>query len=172
MYAEFKKFILRGNLVDLAIGFTVGAAFSTVARSLVDDIIMPVVGLLIGEVDFEDFFLVLKAGDPSPPYATIELAQAAGAVTLNYGIFINNLLTLLIVGLAMFIVIRTVNRVYDELPDDAGKDDQAPTEPDNKKCIYCRSTIPFRATRCPQCTSELPGPADAPGNTENLPPSA
>ena len=167
MGSEFKKFIMRGNLVDLAIGFTVGAAFTTVAESLVNDIIMPVVGLLIGQVDFEDFFLVLNPGEGTPPYNTIELAQEAGAVTLNYGVFINNLLTLMIVGLVMFFLIRSYNRLQDGLADDEGKSDQAPSEPDNKKCRYCRSTIAYRAIRCPNCTSKLPMPPQEPATPDN-----
>lgn len=155
MLQEFKKFIVRGNLVDMAIGFTVGAAFTTVAKSLVDDVIMPVVGLAIGRVDFEDFFVVLDPGQGTPPYLTIEQAEAAGAVTLNYGLFINNLIALLLVALVMFAIIRGMNRLQDELQDDDGKDDSAPEEPDNKKCRYCRTAIPYRATRCPNCTSDL-----------------
>lgn len=158
---EFKKFALRGNLVDMAIGFTVGAAFTTVAKSLVDDVIMPVVGLLIGRVDFEDFFLVLDAGEGTRPFLTLEDAQAAGAVTLNYGVFINNCLALTIVALAMFFVIRWMNRLRDKVPDSSGKDDDAPAEPDDKKCDYCRTTIPYRATRCPACTSQLDEPKTA-----------
>jgi large conductance mechanosensitive channel len=156
MLDEFKKFILRGSLVDLAIGFTVGAAFTTVARSLVDDVIMPVVGLVIGRVDFENFFVVLDAGGGTQPFRTLEQARAAGAVTLNYGIFVNNMVTLLIVGAVMFFLIRAMNRMQDRLVDEEGADDHAPEEPDSKKCVYCRSTIPYRAVRCPQCTSELP----------------
>jgi len=156
MLTEFKKFILRGNLVDLAIGFTVGAAFTSVAKSLVDDVIMPVVGLAIGRVDFEDFFLVLDPGQGTPPFNTIQQAQDMGAVTLNYGLFVNNLITLSIVGIVMFLLIRTMNRLQDELVDDEGTSDHAPEEPDNKKCVFCRSTIPYRAIRCPARTSELP----------------
>lgn len=159
MFQEFKKFIVRGNLVDMTIGFTVGAAFTTVAKSLVTDVIMPIVGLAIGRVDFEDFFLVLHPGQGTPPYPTIEQAQAAGAVTLNYGLFINNVIALLLVAVVMFLIIRSMNRLRDELQDDDGKDDDAPAEPDNKKCRYCRTAIPFRAVRCPNCTSELPDAA-------------
>jgi large conductance mechanosensitive channel len=161
MLNEFKTFILRGNLVDLAVGFTVGAAFTTVARSLVDDVIMPVVGLVLGRVDFENFFVVLDPGDGTLPFRTLEQAQQAGAVTLNYGVLVNNLVTLTIVGVVMFLLIRFVNRLQDQLPDDQGGDDHAPEEPDNKKCVYCRSTIPYRATRCPQCTSQLSRAEDA-----------
>ena len=164
MMEEFKKFIVRGNLADMAIGFTVGAAFTTVAKSLVDDLVMPVVGLVIGRVDFEDFFVVLHPGEGTPPFNTIDQAREAGAVTLNYGLFTNNLIALFMVGVVMFFAIRGINRLNDRLEDDDGLDDVAPDEPDNKKCRYCRTTIPFRASRCPNCTSvlqQVDGPAQA-----------
>jgi large conductance mechanosensitive channel len=158
LFAEFQKFALRGNLVDLAIGFTVGAAFSTVARSLVDDLIMPPLGLLLGQTDFSDAFLLLKAGTGAPPpYASLEVARAAGATTLNYGRFLTNSLTLLLIALAMFLLVRTINRVSERLRDEFGKADEpaAPSEPETKKCAYCRQAVPFRASRCPHCTSFL-----------------
>lgn len=158
MFEEFKKFALRGNVVDLAVGFTVGAAFSTVARSLVDDIIMPPIGLLTGGADFADMFVVLQAGpDAAPPYATLADAQAAGAVTWNYGVFINNVLIFLIVALAMFYLIRLVNRLDQQMEEEFApqKADEGPKQPSNKKCPYCLQTIPYKATRCPQCTSHL-----------------
>jgi len=164
---EFKKFIMRGNLVDLAIGFTVGAAFTTVAKSLVNDVIMPPIGLLVGRVDFKDLFWVLRTGNEElPPYATIDDAQAAGAVTLNYGLFINNLIALLLVAIVMFAIIALVNRLDDAL--DTALDDKPkpPEEPAQKKCPFCRSAIPYRASRCPQCTSQLEVPdlQPQPGN--------
>lgn len=154
---EFKTFALRGNLVDLAIGFTVGAAFSTVAKSLVEDVIMPPVGLMLGQSDFADMFWLLRPGtDPGPPYATLAEAQAAGAVTLNYGVFINNCLALALVALAMFVVIRAYRRLEDELEEHLAPEDRAqPEEPDEKKCPFCRRSIPYRASRCPECTSRL-----------------
>ena len=153
---EFKKFALRGNVVDLAIGFTVGAAFSTVAKSLVDNVIMPPIGLVLGRADFSDLFILLKAGEAEPPpYATLADAQAAGAVTLNYGVFINNVLALLVVALAMFLIVRAINRLNEKLQDEFGTTDEAPAEPSEKKCAYCRSVIAYRATRCPNCTSHL-----------------
>lgn len=156
MLEEFKKFAMRGNVVDLAVGFTVGAAFSTVAKSLVDDVIMPPVGLLLGRADFADLFWLLKAGtDPGPPYDTLAEAQAAGAVTLNYGVFINNIIAFLIVALAMFFLIRAINRLDAQLEEEVGEEEKAPSEPANKKCPHCLTTIPYRATRCPQCTSDL-----------------
>ncbi len=118
MFEEFRKFIVRGNLVDLAIGFTVGAAFSTVAKSLVDDILMPPIGWLLGNTDFSNFFILLKEGPTTPgPYASLEAAETAGAVTINYGRFFNNVLTLVLIGVAMFFIIKLVNRVYDTVPE-------------------------------------------------------
>lgn len=153
---EFEKFAMRGNMVDLAVGFTVGAAFSTIARSFVDDIIMPVVGLIIGRVEFKDMFLLLKEGpEAAAPYVTLADAQEAGAVTLNYGLFINNIITFLIVALAMFFVVRAINRLENAIEDELDLEEEEPGKPANKKCPYCLSMIPRRATRCPQCTSRL-----------------
>jgi large conductance mechanosensitive channel len=158
LFAEFKKFALRGNLVDLAIGFTVGVAFSTVARSMVDDLIMPPLGLLLGQTDFSDAFLVLRAGEvASPPYTTLEIARAAGATTLNYGRFITNVLTLVLIAVAMFVVVRTINRIGERVRDEFGAADEpvTPSEPQTKKCAYCRQVVPIRASRCHHCTSFL-----------------
>lgn len=153
---EFRKFAMRGNLVDLAIGFTVGAAFSTVAKSLVDDLVMPPLGLLLGRADFSDAYVLLKAGEGTPPYASLEAAQAAGATTLNYGVFLTNVLTLLLIALAMFVVIRAVNKVGEKLQDEFGNADEAPPDqPETKKCAYCRQAVPFQASRCSHCTSFL-----------------
>ena len=158
LIADFKKFALRGNMVDLAIGFTVGAAFTTVVKSLVNDVIMPPIGLLTGNADFSDLFWVLDlpegVSEPEGGFQTLSGAQEAGAVTLNYGVFFNNCLALLIVALAMFLIIRAVNRLDEEL-DEAFGEKPPEGEPTEKKCEFCRSTIPYRATRCPQCTSEL-----------------
>ena len=160
MLEDFKKFILGGNLIDLAIGFTVGAAFSTVAKSLVEDIIMPPVGLLTGGTDFSDQFIVLKSGSSvEPPYQTLADASAAGAVTLNYGQFVNNLLALLLVALAMFFIIRVINKVHDEILDHDA-DGSADKQASQKKCRFCKSVIDIGATRCPHCTSELLGGAE------------
>ncbi|MCI0399189.1 MAG: large conductance mechanosensitive channel protein MscL [Chloroflexi bacterium] len=157
MLESFKKFVIRGNVVDMAVGFTVGAAFATIARSLVDDMIMPAVSLLTGEVDFADRFWILKPGvEQPPPYTTLAEAQAVGAVTMNYGIFINNVLTFLLIALVMFAIIRSVTRVEEELEELAEeKKEPEAAEPANKKCPYCLSTIAYEATRCPHCTSEL-----------------
>jgi large conductance mechanosensitive channel len=157
---EFKTFALRGNLVELAVGFTVGAAFTTVAQSLVADIIMPPIGLALGQVDFADLYVVLKPGRTDlPPHATLADAQKAGAVTLNYGLFLSKVLALLIVAVAMFFLIRVVNRVNAKLDAALGEAPKASDEPATKKCPFCRSAIDFKASRCPHCTSHL----DAPG---------
>ncbi|MCB0210177.1 MAG: large conductance mechanosensitive channel protein MscL [Anaerolineae bacterium] len=166
MLNDLKEFAMRGNVVDLAVGFTVGAAFTTIAKSLVDDMIMPVVGLIVGQVEFKELFLLLKAGTEQPsPYATLADAQAAGAVTVNYGIFINNVLAFLIVTVVMFMLIRLLNKLEKELEEEFGakEEDDAPKQ---KKCPFCLSTIPAKATRCPQCTSELQ-PVDQPSSRTN-----
>lgn len=171
LVSEFQKFALRGNLVDMAVGFTVGAAFTTIARSLVDDVIMPPVGLLLGRSDFSDLFWQLRPGDAAPPpYATLAEAQAAGAVTINYGLFINAVLAFVLVALAMFLVIRAINRIDRQLERDAGAAETAPAEPESKKCPYCLSTIPSKATRCPQCTSDLASGWSPAGEVEAEPP--
>ena len=147
---EFKKFAIKGNVIDLAVGFTVGAAFATIARSLVDDIIMPPIGLVMGGADFADKFVLLQAGtEAAPPYATLADAQAAGAVTWNYGLFINNIITFLIIALAMFLLVRAYNRLSEEPAQEVAE------EPTEKTCPYCQTTIPIKAVRCPNCTSEL-----------------
>lgn len=156
MLKEFKKFVLRGNLVDLAIGFTVGASFSTVAKSLVNDIIMPPIGFLLGNNDFSDLFLILKQGE-NAPYETLEKASADGAVTLNYGAFINNVLALIVVALAMFIIMKLISKLDEELDELTGKDkEKKKKEPTNKKCPFCFTVIAYRATKCSACTSKLP----------------
>ena len=147
MLKEFKEFALRGNVIDMAVGIIVGAAFGAIVKSLVADVIMPPIGLLLGGVDFANFFALLKAGSPAGPYASLADAQAAGAVTVNYGVFINDVISFLIVAFVMFLLIRGINRLQ--------KEEQAPVEPATKECPYCLSTIPLKATRCPHCTSEL-----------------
>lgn len=160
---EFKKFALRGNMIDLAIGFTVGAAFTTVVKSLVSDIIMPPIGLVTGGADFADHFAVLDVPEtvdvPAGGFQTLKAAQEAGAVTLNYGEFLNNCISLLIVALAMFLIIRMVNRLDEQLDKAFDESEAKPDEPTEKKCEYCRTTIAYRATRCPNCTSELTVPS-------------
>jgi large conductance mechanosensitive channel len=156
VFTDFKKFVIQGNVADLAVGFTVGAAFTTVARSLVDDVIMPPVGLVVGRVEFEDLFWLLQEGDRPGPYQTLTEAQSVGAVTINYGLFISNTLALVLVGLAMFLLIRSMarlDRAMDKVLDEPPPED----EPTHKKCPYCRTQIDFRAVRCPSCTSRLEG---------------
>lgn len=159
---EFKKFVIRGNMIDLAIGFTVGAAFTTVVKSLVNDIIMPPIGLLTGNADFADHFWVLDVPEdvtvPATGFQTLKDAEEAGAVTLNYGQFSNNCIALLLVAVAMFVIIRSVNRLDAELDEAFGDTPPPPEEPTDKKCEFCRSTIAYRAIRCPHCTSELAPP--------------
>lgn len=154
---DFKKFALRGNLIDLAIGFTVGAAFSTVAKSLVDDLIMPPLGLILGRTDFSDYYLLLRDGPEAPgPYATREAAEAAGAVLLDYGQFVTSLLTFLVVAIAMFVVVRSISRATEALQDEFGQDEaDEPQLPTTKKCAYCREVVPYKASRCSHCTSFL-----------------
>jgi large conductance mechanosensitive channel len=159
---DFKKFALRGNVADMAIGFTVGAAFTTVVRSLVDDIIMPPIAWAMGGADFTDRFVVLKYGkEGDPPYRTLQEAEAAGAITLDYGQFVNAFIALLLVAIAMFVLIRVANRIDEELDERFAGETPPPEEPADKKCPYCRTAIPFRAVRCPNCTSQLEGASAA-----------
>ncbi|MBN1168945.1 large conductance mechanosensitive channel protein MscL [Candidatus Woesebacteria bacterium] len=155
MFKEFKKFILRGNLIDLTIGFTVGAAFSTFAKSLVTDIIMPPINLILGPSNFARLFIVLREGKTPGPYISSSEAANAGAIIINLGEFLNNLLTLIVVGFAMFLIIKFINKLNEQLEVKAGKKKDTKKTPSDKKCPYCWTTIPFRATRCPACTSEL-----------------
>ncbi len=146
MFKEFKAFAMRGNVLDLAIGIIIGGAFGTVVKSMVDDVIMPPIGLALGRVDFKNLFTVLKEGKTAPPYASLADAQAAGAVTVNYGAFINNIVTFLIVAFAVFMVVRAANRL---------RPAEAAAAPTTKDCPFCRMPIPVGASRCPECTSAL-----------------
>ncbi|HKS94132.1 MAG TPA: large conductance mechanosensitive channel protein MscL [Gammaproteobacteria bacterium] len=147
---DFQAFVMRGNVVDMAVGIVIGAAFGAIVKSLVDDVIMPPVGLALGNVDFSNLFVVLKDGAKSAaPYATIAQAHAAGAVTLNYGQFINTVITFIIIAIAMFIVIKVMMGTQNRLLKPAAA---APT---TKECPQCCSTINIKAKRCPNCTSEL-----------------
>jgi large conductance mechanosensitive channel len=150
MFKEFRTFILRGNVIDLAVGVIIGGVFNRVVQSLVNDIIMPPIGLLLGRVDFANLFLLLRKGDPAGPYATLADAQAAGAVVMSYGMFINTVIALIITGFAVFLVVRGINRLQRQK-------EAPPAEPTTKTCPYCQTTIPIKATRCPHCTSELEG---------------
>lgn len=150
MLDEFKKFIMRGNVLDLAVAVVIGAAFGAIVTSLVDDIIMPPIGLLLGGIDFSSMMWVIKPGNPPPPYATPEAATAAGAVTINYGRFINSLITFLIIAFVIFLLVRAINRMFV-----AGRGKPAEEEPVVKECPFCYTEIPVQATRCPNCTSNL-----------------
>ena len=146
MLKEFKAFIMRGNVLDLAVGFIVGGAFGTIVKSLVDDVIMPPIGLALGNVDFSSLMLTLSDPKGTAPYHSVAEAKAAGAVTINYGLFINSIVSFLIVAFAVFLLVRAANRL---------KPAEAAAAPSTKDCPYCRMAIPIGATRCPQCTSEL-----------------
>jgi large conductance mechanosensitive channel len=147
MWRDFKAFVMRGNVVDLAVAVVIGAAFGAIVKSLVDDIIMPVVGLLTGGIDFSNMFAVLKAGAKAPPpYASLADAKAAGATTLNYGVFVNNIITFLIIAGAIFLVIRLLSKLQRPQPVAA---------PTMKPCPQCTLDIPLAARRCPHCTAQL-----------------
>ena len=142
MLKDFRDFAMRGNVVDLAVGIIIGVAFGSIIDSLVNDIIMPPIGLLLGKVDFSSLFINLSG----QPYATLADAQAAGAATINYGMFVNTIINFIIVAFAMFILVRQVTRLQQEEP---------PPEPATKACPYCQMSISIKATRCPHCTSEV-----------------
>ena len=147
MWKDFKAFVMRGNVLDLAVGVIIGGAFGAISKSLVDDVLMPPLGLLTGGVDFSDKFAVLKAGKTAgATYATPALAKADGAVTLNYGMFINTIITFLLIAFAVFLLVRAVNKLYNK---------PAPPTADTEPCPYCTMTVSKKATRCPHCTSEL-----------------
>jgi large conductance mechanosensitive channel len=144
MLKEFKDFALRGNVLDLAIGIIIGVAFGAIVQSLVNDIIMPPIGLLLGNVDFSNLFWALDGNS----YASLAAAQEAGAPTINYGVFINTIINFLIVAFAVFLLVRWFNRLRRPAP--------APVvDPTTKPCPYCTMDIPIKATRCPECTSEV-----------------
>lgn len=150
MLKDFKEFAMRGNVVDMAVGIIIGAAFGTIVKSLVSDVIMPPIGLLLGGVDFSDLFITLKEGAKvAAPYATLSDAQAAGAVTINIGAFINTVISFIIVAFAVFTMIRGLNSMKK-------KEAEAPeAEATTKECPHCFSTISIKAVRCPHCTSAL-----------------
>jgi len=148
MLKEFKEFALRGSVVDLAIGIVIGAAFGAIVKSLVDDIIMPPIGMLLGGIDFANLHIVIQEGAPPSPYATLVQAEEAGAVTINYGLFINTIISFIIIAFVVFLIVKAINR--------ARQKEAAPAPaPDTKDCPYCLSAIPLKATRCAHCTSEL-----------------
>ena len=144
MLREFREFAMRGNAVDLAVGIIIGAAFGKIITSLVNDVIMLPIGLLLGRADFSSLFINLSG----QPYASLAEARAAGAPTINYGVFFNTVIDFIIVAFAIFLLVRFINRLNRQPPATS----EAPT---TKECPFCLSTIPLRATRCPQCTSNL-----------------
>jgi large conductance mechanosensitive channel len=149
MLKEFKEFAIKGNVIDMAVGIIIGAAFGTIVRSLVDEVIMPPIGILLGGVDFSALFIILKEGSVAPPYSTLLEAKTAGAVTLNYGNFINNIITFVIVAFSVFILVKSINKMKrkrEEIP---------PEAPTTKDCPYCYTKISVMASKCPACTTEL-----------------
>jgi len=148
MLEEFKKFAVKGNMVDMAVGIIIGAAFGGIIGSLVADVLMPPIGMLLGNVDFANLFLVLREGTTAGPYASVAAAKAAGAVTLNYGVFTNTIVNFLIIAIAIFFVVRGINNLKK-------KEEAPPAVPTTKECPLCLSTVPIKATRCGHCTSDL-----------------
>lgn len=146
MLKEFKEFIAKGNAIDLAVGVVTGAAFGAIVTSLVNDILMPPIGLLLGDTDFTNLFAVLKEGSTAGPYDSLAMAQEAGAVTINYGLFVNSLIMFVIIAFVIFLVVKGVNRMK------RAEEEAAPT---TKDCPFCSTAIPMTAKRCPACTSEL-----------------
>jgi large conductance mechanosensitive channel len=144
MFREFREFAMRGNVVDLAVGIIIGAAFGKIVTSLVNDIVMPPFGLLLGRVDFSSLFINLSG----QPYASLAEAKAAGAPTINYGVFLNSVIDFVIVAFAIFLLVRFINRL-------SRQPETTPLAPTTRECPFCLSSIPLRATRCPQCTSTL-----------------
>ncbi|MEO0137281.1 MAG: large conductance mechanosensitive channel protein MscL [candidate division WOR-3 bacterium] len=144
MFSEFKKFAMRGNVIDLAVGFIMGSAFGAIVNSLVNDIIMPPIGLLLNKVDFSNLFINLSG----QPFTSLAEAKKAGAPTINYGLFLNTVINFIIIAFALFLMIKQVNRWTAPKP-------QAPAPPTTKECPFCFTTIPIKAVRCPNCTSEL-----------------
>jgi large conductance mechanosensitive channel len=147
MLKDFKEFAVRGNVVDMAVGIIIGVAFGTIVKSMVDDLLMPPIGLALGGVDFTNLFLTLRQGEVAAPYATLAEAKEAGAVTLNYGVFVNSVVSFLIVAFAVFLVVRGVNAMR--------RKEAPPAAPTTRDCPFCATAIPVKASRCPHCTSEL-----------------
>jgi large conductance mechanosensitive channel len=148
MLKEFKEFAMKGNVLDMAVGIVIGAAFGTIVSSFVADVIMPPIGLLLGNADFSNLFWVLKEGKVAGPYASLAAAKAAGAVSMNIGAFLNTIINFVILAFAIFLLVRNVNKLK--------RQEQAPPPvPTTKECPHCFTTIPIKATRCPHCTSEL-----------------
>lgn len=154
---EFKQFILKGNMLDLAVGVVIGGAFGGIVNSLVNDIIMPPIGLLLGNVNFSDLFVQLNPGKVSlPDGTTLAAAKELGAVTWNYGQFLSTIINFVIIALAIFLVVRMVNKIRTHAEELAKKKaEETPAEPTEKECPYCFTKISIKASRCPNCTSKL-----------------
>jgi large conductance mechanosensitive channel len=154
MLKEFRAFITRGNVVDMSVGVIIGGAFGPIVGSLVKDIIMPPIGLLLGKIDFANLLIILKQGNPAGPYASLAAAQAAGAVSMNYGTFINTIINFVIVAAAIFFfIVRPIARM--DARQKAMQPAPPPSAPSTKECPFCTTSIPIKATRCPNCTSTL-----------------
>ena len=151
---EFKKFAMRGNVMDMAVGIIIGAAFGKIVDSLVKDIIMPPLGYLMGQVDFANKYVTLIDGSVAGPYASLDAAQKAGAVTINYGLFLNTIISFIIVAFAVFMLIKAMNTVQAKLDAKEEKEAKA-AAPTTKVCPYCYTDIPVKATKCPHCTADL-----------------
>ena len=155
LWDDFLAFIKRGNVLDMAVGFTVGAAFTALVQSLVANLIMPLVSLLLGVMDFEFLFITLRQGDPPKPYATLADAEAAGALTWRLGTVLNSIVSFLILAIVVFFVVRAANKLMEK-----PKPPEEPKAPTEKECPFCKTSIPIAATRCPHCTSQLPEAAE------------
>ena len=149
MLKEFKEFAMKGNVVDMAVGIIIGVAFGLIIKSLVADVLMPPIGILLGNVDFTNLFWVIKEGTTPGPFDTLAAAKESGAVVISYGVFINTVISFIIVAFAVFMLIRNLNKMKKK------EEEAPPAEPTTKECTYCFSTIPIKATKCPQCTSSL-----------------
>lgn len=150
MLKEFREFAIKGNVLDMAVGIIIGAAFGTIVKSLVSDVIMPPIGMILGNVDFSELFVVLKSGAKfAGPYATLKDASAAGAVTINYGLFINTVISFVIIAFSVFLLVKAVNSMKRKSETDV------PQAPVTKDCPFCFSKIPLQATRCAHCSSDL-----------------
>ena len=149
MFREFKEFAVKGNVVDMAVGIIIGAAFGSIVKSLVADVIMPPIGLLLGNVDFTDLFMTLKEGAQAGPYATLAAAREAGAVTANLGVFMNEVISFVIVAFAVFLLVKNLNVLKRK------EAEGPPAAPTTKSCRHCTTGIPIKASRCPNCTPQL-----------------
>lgn len=150
MFKEFKEFAMKGNVIDMAVGIIVGAAFGAIVTSLVSDVIMPPIGLLLGNVDFSNLFFILKEGAVAGPYALLAEAQKAGAITINYGLFLSKVISFLIVAFSVFLLVKSINKLrrQEKIPQ---------AEPTTKDCPFCFSVIPIKAVKCGHCTADLKG---------------